>query len=61
MRNEVRNRPQTSDIKNSKKNKQEVAAAYPAQQPNAQQNASFYPQSNRYIRSWLEGTPDHDK
>ena len=58
MRNEIKNKPQTSELKNSKKNKQEIAAAYPAQQPNVQQHTSPYPQANRYIRSWVEGTPD---
>jgi hypothetical protein len=61
MKNEVKNKPQTSQIKNDKKNKQEISGAYAAQQPNAQQNNHFYPQAGRYIRSWVEGAPDQHK
>jgi hypothetical protein len=61
MRNEVKNKPQTGDNKSDKKNKQEIAAASYAQQPHAQQNTGSYPQVNRYIRSWVEGTPDQPK
>ena len=61
MKQEVKNKPQTSDNKNDRKNKQQVATAYYAQQPNAQQAAGFHPQGNRYIRSWVEGTPDQGK
>jgi hypothetical protein len=61
MRQEIKNKPQTNDNKNSKKNKQDVATAYYAQQPAAQQNRAFIPQGNRYIRSWVEGTPDQAK
>ena len=61
MKNDVKNKPQTSDNKNGKKNKQEIGAAYYAQQPNGQQNLAFAPQGNRYIRSWVEGTPDQRK
>jgi hypothetical protein len=60
MKNEVKNKPQSSEIKNDKKNKQE-AAAYPAQPPHVPQHAGFYPQGNRYIRSWVEGTPEQEK
>jgi hypothetical protein len=63
MRNqEVKNKPQQSEHqKNDRKNKQEIAAAYAILQPNAQQNTGFHPQGNRYIRSWVEGTPDGGK
>jgi hypothetical protein len=59
MKNDVKNKPQTSDNKNDKKNKQ--GTAYYAQRPAGQENQSFYPQGNRYIRSWVEGTPDQRK
>ena len=61
MRTEVNNKPQTNGTKNDKKTKQEIAAAFSAQQPNVQQNTGFIPQGNRYIRSWVEGSPEPRK
>lgn len=61
MKNDVKNKPQTIANKNDKKNKQEIGTAYYAQQPAGQQNLGFHPQGNRYIRSWVEGTPDQRK
>ena len=63
MKNQdIKNKPQHNDrSKTDRKNKQELAAAYLAHQPNAQQSTSLYPQANRYIRSWVEGTPDSTK
>jgi hypothetical protein len=59
---EIKNKPQTSENnKTSRKTKQETAAAHYAQQPNAQQGEDSYPQANRYIRSWVEGTPEQEK
>jgi hypothetical protein len=59
---EVKNKPQTSEnTKTERKNKQEIATAHYAEKPNAQQTAGFYPQGNRYIRSWVEGPPDQTK
>lgn len=61
MRTEVNNKPQTTGAKYDKKNKQDIAAAYYAQQPKVQQNTGFYPKGDRYICSWVEGTPDRQK
>lgn len=61
-KHDVKNKPQHSEqLKTSQKNKQELAAAYIAHQPNVQQNEAFYPQGNRYIRSWAEALPEHGK
>lgn len=63
MRNqEVKNKPQHNDHnKNDRKNRQEIATAFQMQQPKTQQNENLYPQGNRYIRSWVEGSPEDVK
>jgi hypothetical protein len=61
-KHDVKNKPQhNGQLKTNQKNKQELAAAYIAHQPNAQQSEAFYPQGNRYIRSWAEASPDQEK
>ena len=58
MKHEVKNRAQGINSKNDQKNKQDVATAPYAQRPNAQQNEPYFPQGQRFIRSWVEGKPE---